>query len=145
MKNYLQISTHNIGRFDQLLVETIDEVLRIALGDKSTQIIYEYLKTRLCLPNEIPSKLEIFSTELRNIMSEDPTPTRFTIGVTPLGRSAIIERTISRILCRKLRLEFKVTGPVHFPSLISELRVLYNSRKDHSQMTHQNEKEAIIS
>jgi len=143
MKNYSQVSTNNLGRFDQLLVETVDEVLRTALGDKSTQIIYEYLKTRHCLPNEIPTKLEIFSTELRNILSEDTTPTRFSIGVTTLGGSAIIEKTILRILCRKLGLKFKVTEPVHFPSLISELRVLYNSEKDHSQMTRKDEKEAV--
>jgi len=143
MKNYSQVSTNNLGRFDQLLVETVDEVLRTALGDKSTQIIYEYLKTRHYLPNEIPTKLEIFSTELRNILSEDTTPTRFSVGVTPLGGPAIIEKTISRILCQKLRLKFKVTEPVHFPSLISELRVLYNSEKDRSQMTRPNEKEAV--
>jgi len=127
-----------------LLLETIDEVLKTALGDKSTQIIYDYLKKKSCSPNEIPMKLEVFSTELKSILYDDNTPTRFSAGVTPIGRFAIIERTISRILCRKLGLDFKETGPVHFPSLISELRVSYNSDEERSSTSHHRNKEAII-
>jgi hypothetical protein len=137
-KFHSQVSEDNLRRFDKLILETVDEVLKTALGDKSTQMIYEYLKMKSCLPNEIPMKLEIFSTELRNILSDDSSPTRFSDGVTPMGRSAIIERTISRILCRKLRLDFKETGPVHFSSLISELRMLYNSEKEHSSTNNDN-------
>jgi len=143
-KFHPQVSADNLGRFDKLLLYTVDEVLRTALGDKSTQMIYEYLKMKSCFPNEIQMKLEIFSTELRNILSDDTSPTRFSAGVTPMGRSAIIERTISRILCRKLRLDFNETGPVYFSSLISELRILYNAEEEHSSTRNNDNKESVI-
>jgi hypothetical protein len=97
-----------------------------------------------CLPNEIPMKLEIFSTELRNILYDDNSPTRFLASVTPMGRCAIIERTILRILCKKLGSNLKETGPILFPSLISELRVLYNSKKEPSSIALRDNKEAVV-
>jgi hypothetical protein len=143
-KHYPQVSTNNLGRFDKMLLETVDEVLRTALGAKSTLMIYDYLKNRSCSPIEIPTKLEIFSTELRNILFEDKSPPRFLGGITPIGRSAIIERTISRILCRKLGLDFKIAGPVDLPSLIPELRVLYRSKEERSSIPNHSNKEAAI-
>jgi hypothetical protein len=142
-KFYSQVSANNLERFDKLLLETINEVLKAALGDKSAQMIYEYLKMKSCLLYEIPMKLELFSTELRNILFDYTLLTRFSAGVTPIGRSAIIERTISKILCRKLGLDFKVTGPVNFPSFISELRMLYDSENKHTP-TNKNSEEAVI-
>jgi len=131
-KLYQQVSTGSPRKFDELLLETIDEVLKTTFGDKSTQMIYDYLKMKSCLPNEIPMKLEIFSTDLRNILYDDNSPARFLASITPMGRCAIIERTILRILCKKLGSDLKETGPIHFPSLILELRILFNSEKERS-------------
>ncbi|MBS7615358.1 hypothetical protein KEJ18_06490 [Candidatus Bathyarchaeota archaeon] len=125
-KTYLQASKHVYDRFDELLVQTIDEVLKASLGDKSAKMIYEYLEKKSCSINEIPNNLTGFSTELRAILANDNAPTRFSLEVTPQGRSTIIERTIARILCQKLGLDFKEKGPVNFPNLISELRRVYN-------------------
>ncbi len=95
-------------------------------------MIYDYLKMNSCLPNEIPMKLETFSTELRNILYDDNSPARFLASVTPMGRCAIIERTILRILCKKLGSNLKETGPIQFPSLTSELRTHFNSEEERS-------------
>ncbi|MBS7656689.1 hypothetical protein KEJ33_02045 [Candidatus Bathyarchaeota archaeon] len=102
-------------------------MLKSALGDKSTQLIYEYHKKKSCSIHEIPYNLTVFSTDLRAILLDDTTPTRFSVEVTPLGKSTIIERTIARIFCQKLGLEFKEKGPVNFPILISEFRLTHNN------------------
>ncbi len=129
-KLYQQVSTESPRKFDELLLETIDEVLRTAFGDRSTQMIYDYLRLRSCPPNEIPQKPEIFSIELRSILFEENSPARFLASVTPMGRCAIIERTILRILCKKIGFSFRETGPINFPSAVSELRILRNSEKE---------------
>lgn len=126
IKTYSHALKQSDERFNELLLETIDEVLKATLGDKSTKLIYEYLTKKSCSINEISNNLTIFSAELRAILSDDNTPTRFSIEVTPHGRSAIIERAIARILCQKLGLDFKEKGPIDFPNLISELRRVYN-------------------
>ncbi|MEM2130301.1 MAG: hypothetical protein QXZ70_06855 [Candidatus Bathyarchaeia archaeon] len=126
-KTYVRASKYGHSIFDDLLVQTIDEVLKAALGDKSTQLIYKYLERRSCPINEIPYNLTVFSKELRAILSDDTTPTRFSVEVTPQGRSTIIERTIARIFCQKLGLEFKEKGPVNFPDFISELKRVHNN------------------
>jgi len=127
----LEVTTFNtpssgerMGKFDSLLVETIDEVLRAVLGDRSAQEIYEYLARRSCRRDEIPLKLEIFSTELRNVLYDSrSSPPSGIISV--IGRAAIVERTVVRILCRKIGMGFTETGPVNLPSFISNLRGLY--------------------
>ncbi len=129
-KLYQQVSTESQKKFDELLLETIDEVLKTAFGEKSTQMIYDYLKMRSCPSYEVPQKLGIFSAELRNILYEDNSPARFLASVTPMGRCAIIERTILRILCKKLGFSLQETGPINFPSAVSELRILHNSEKE---------------
>jgi hypothetical protein len=132
------------GRLNKFSLETVDEVSKTALGDKGTQMVYDYFERKSCSPNEIPMNSEVFCTELRNILSVDNSTTRFTAGGTPLGRSVIVERTISRILCCRLGLDTKEAGPVHFPSLTSELRVLYNSREECSSITYHGNQEAVI-
>ena len=130
-KLYQQVSIENPNKFDELLLETIDEVLKTAFGEKSTQMIYDYLKSRSCPPNEIPQKPKIFSMELKNIFFDDNSPARFLASVTPMGRCAIIERTILRILCKKVGFNLQETGPINFPSAVSELRIFHNSKEEH--------------
>ena len=129
-KLYQQVSTESPRKFDELLLETIDEVLKTAFGDKSAQMIYEYLRLRSCPTNELPQKPEIFSIGLRNILFEENSPARFLASVTPMGRCAIIERTILRIMYKKLGFSLQETGPINFPSAVTELRILHNSKKE---------------
>lgn len=104
------------------MLDTIDEVLRHILGDKGTDRFIEYLERRSCLKNEIPSKLDVFSDELRNILSDNPYGGRFTNGISGLGKAAIVERTIARLLYRKLGIDFKEAGPVNLSLLVPQLR-----------------------
>jgi hypothetical protein len=107
---------------DKLLLDTIDEVLRYILGDKSTDRFIEYLEGRSCLKNEIPSKLDVFSNELRNTLSDKPYGGRFTDGISGLGKAAIVERAIARLLYRKLGIDFKEAGPINLSLLVPQLK-----------------------
>lgn len=112
-------------RFDELLVETINEVLMFVFGDKSAQNIYNYLQRKSCAKKEIPRKLEVFSTELRNVLN-DNRPIGFSNRITRPDKAVTVERTIARILCRKLGTRFlEETGPLNLSSFILELRSLY--------------------
>ena len=119
---------------DGLLLDTIDEVLRYVLGDKSTDRFFEYLERRSCLKSEIPSKLDLFSSELRIILSDKPYGGRFTDRISGVGKMAIMERTIARLLYRKLGKKFKETGPVDLSSLVLQLKRTLNhgSKEEYS-------------
>ena len=65
---YSRVVPQALEKFDEVLLETIDEVLRGSLGDLNTQIIYQYLEKKMCPRQEIPRKLTVFSTELRNLL-----------------------------------------------------------------------------
>jgi len=123
-KPYITPSEERLERFDELLLGAIDEVLKFILGDKSARGIYDYLEKRSCTRNEIPLKLEIFSIEMRNVLNDNRS-SRFSDGISTSGRVIIVERTIAKILCRKIEMEFSEAGPINLPSFISDLRSLY--------------------
>lgn len=111
-----------LEEFDILLLQTIDEILRDSLGDINTEIIYGYLQKRSCSKSEIPQKLEIFSDELRTLLGGG----RGQI----LGTAQILENTIVKVLCFKLKIEFdpKEYG---FTNYIRKLKEIYEQKKTH--------------
>jgi len=84
--------------FDDLLLETIDDVLKQVFGKKPAKIIIQSMKKNYFLEwEEIPSKVEVFADALGKI----------------LGLGAIIEDLILESLHSNLGLELKwrkVTG-----------------------------------
>jgi len=107
--------------FDNLLIKVIDEVLRYALGDMNASIIYAYLEKKCCPLKEIPNNLEMFSTELRNLLGSG----RGQI----LGSAPIIEKTILKALCIKLGLKASLENFANFVECVQKLRELYNNGK----------------
>jgi hypothetical protein len=105
-----------LDEFDNLLLKVIDETLRYALGDINTQIVFDYLEKNSCPFLEIPRKLDIFSTGLRDLMGAG----RGQI----LGAGPILEKAIAEIFCRKLGMEFNESGPVALAEYVKRLRLI---------------------
>jgi len=79
--------------FKGILIEAIDEGLKSILGENGKKVIYYHLKELYGLEREeIPEKLEIFTEYINKI---------FGLG------AKIIEITIIKTLCLKLKLEYK--------------------------------------
>jgi hypothetical protein len=54
--------------FDHILLQTIDEIVRYCLGEINAQLIYNHLERKNCPRQEIPKKLDIFTTEFENLI-----------------------------------------------------------------------------
>ena len=119
-----RISKEGMSEFDRLLLDTIDEVLTSALGEKSVKIIYDYLEEHVCPLLEIPSNLDVFSEELRTLLFRSSSRMGFAIGVTETGMASILERAIAKILCQKLGVEFNEIGPIEFSNYTAKLKDL---------------------
>jgi len=72
---------------------------------------------------EIPQKLNVFCLGLRNIL-EIQTFNRAGIhkDITTIGITTILEKTITKILCEKLGVEFNEVGPIDFPHYIEKIK-----------------------
>jgi len=116
----MQQKLSDSNEFDKLLILTIGEVLRDSLGDLNAQIIFEYLEKRSCPVQEIPKKLDIFSTELRRLLGGNRGQL--------LGSAAILEETFARVLCFKLGVKFDERLPLVFSNYIGKLRKIYCAR-----------------
>ena len=108
-----------VNDFDKLLVQVTEGTIRYCLGDVNTTIILNYLKEHNYTINEIPTRPEIFSEELRNIMGFG----RRQI----LGAAAILEETILEIFCKKLGINFECKQPIDFSYQVRKLRDEYKS------------------
>jgi hypothetical protein len=88
-----------MDEFDELLLKIVDETIRYVLGDYNTLTIYNYLERNSCPIKEIPTKLNLFSVELRNL-----------IGVGRgqiLGAPIILENAIVKALASELGLKLE--------------------------------------
>jgi hypothetical protein len=86
-----------MDEFDELLLKIIDETLRQVLGDDNTLIIYNYLEKNSCPAREIPTRLDLFSLQLRELL-----------GVSRgqiLGAPAVLEDAIVKALSAELGLK----------------------------------------
>jgi hypothetical protein len=75
-------------------VKTIDKTFRYVLGNRNTLIIYNYLEKVSCPIPEIPKKLSLFSTVLRNLLGTDRGQI---LGVPRVMEDAIVERLSSEL------------------------------------------------
>jgi hypothetical protein len=103
-----------LDKFDELLVKVIDETTKYCLGEVNALILYNYLAKRHCSLEEIPEKLEVFSTELRNILG---------FGRRQIyGAASILEETIVHALCLKLEMPYDEKGPIVFADCVRKLK-----------------------
>lgn len=118
-------------QFEEIVLQTIDKILRSTFGPTTTEIIYMHLKNKSCPKSEIPRKLTIFHSELRNIL-ENQTSNRVGIhnNITILGTTAILEKAITKRLCKKLGVEFNEVGPIDFPDYIKKINKIYYHNKN---------------
>ena len=92
-------------RFNDILVETIDEVLRDTLEDEKAEIILKYFKDTSS--KKVDEKLQIFTDALPKILG---------------AGSVIIEDLILETLYSKFQLELKRKKDYTFAEYIMELR-----------------------
>jgi hypothetical protein len=110
-----------MDEFDELLVKTIDKTFRYVLGDRNALIIYEYLRKVSCPIQEIPKKLDLFSTALRKLLG--------TSRGQILGVPAVLEDAIVQALASELGLKPDEKSGV-FESRIRKLKEKYNNEQE---------------
>jgi hypothetical protein len=104
--------------FDEFLIEVLDETMRYCLGDRNTEIVYQYLERNGLRKDEIPARLQEFSMELRNIMGTD----RGQI----LGYARILEETILEALCIQMKIKFDNPNFNSFAESVKKLEKIYD-------------------
>ncbi len=110
-------TVHSANDFDRILVQAIYETIEYCLGEVNAKIICNYLEERGLPLNEVSSKPELFSEELRRILG---------FGSKQILCSAsILEEAILEVLCKKLGISFVCEKPVNFPLQIRKLRETY--------------------
>lgn len=111
-----------MGTFDDLLLKVIDRTLRYTFGDINAGIIYNYLEKKECSVHEIPTKLNIFSEELRNILGSGRGQL--------LGTAPILEEAILELLCAEMKAKFDSHNPASFAKQVEKLREIYDNRQN---------------
>lgn len=117
---------NNLDDFDKFLIESIDQVFRYVFGDRVARIMYEYLERRSCPLVEIPKKPNVFSSELRIILSSRGGQILFSPRAKTL--TPILERAILQELCRRLRMIFGEDRPIVFEHDVRKLKEVYKRR-----------------
>jgi hypothetical protein len=107
-----------MDEFDAVLLKIIDKTIRHVLGDDNALIVYNYLKRRSCPMREIPTKLNLFSAELRNLLG---------VGRGQiLGAPTILEDAVVEALSTELGLKLEKESTV-FEDRIRRLKERHNN------------------
>jgi len=109
-----------MDEFDEILLKTLDKTLRYVLGDRNTLIIYDYLEKSSCPMQDIPTKLDLFSAKLRDLLG--------TSRGQILGAPTILEDAIVEALSKELGLSPE-KGSAVFQSRIRRLKERYTSER----------------
>jgi hypothetical protein len=107
-----------LEEFDELLLRVIDKTIRYVFGDRNAGIIYDYLGKRGCSMNEIPTKPNQFSVELRRILGSGRGQL--------LGAAPILEETILEALCAELKIKVDMQSATCFADHIKKLRRVFD-------------------
>jgi len=92
--------------FDDLLLETMDDVLKQVFGEEPAKVILKHIKKRYSLEEEIPERVDVFSDALCKILGSG---------------SVLIENLILKSLYSKLELKFEEKEGYEFSDYIKEL------------------------
>jgi hypothetical protein len=110
-----------MDEFNEKLSQAIDETIRYCLGDINAQIIYQYLEKKGCPKQEIPKKLDVLVTVLKDLVGSG----RGQI----LGAAQILENEILKAFCAKMGIDYAEVGSGYLPEHIRKLKEIYNQRK----------------
>jgi hypothetical protein len=105
------------NKFDELLLLAIDETMNYVLGEANATIIYRYLEANSCSKEEIPRRLEFYSSALRDLIGNG--------RGQMLGAACILEETIAEAFALKLGKSFEENHPFDFLEYIKRLKQTY--------------------
>lgn len=95
-------------------MQTIEETTRYCLGDKSTRIIFNYLKKRGIAKQDIPKKLNVFALELDNVL-----------GPREGGKvTQNLKKAYIAVFCMKLKINY-VESSSDFSAQIRKIKETY--------------------
>ena len=103
--------------FDEILLRVIDKTIHYVFGERNSSIIYNYLEKSGCPMQEIPTKPNEFSMELRKILGSGRGQL--------LGAAPILEETILEALYAELKIKIDVQSATCFADCIKKLRQVY--------------------
>jgi hypothetical protein len=103
-----------VDEFDHLLRGSIERTIDHIFGDTNARIIYEYLEKRGCGLEQISSKTNLFSAELRKILG--------TGRGQLLGVAAILEEAILEALSDEMGLSFDRLDGKSFAEHVERLK-----------------------
>ena len=104
-------------KFDELLLLTVDETIKYVMGERNAAIIFSHLEANYCVKEEIPQKLELFSSALRDLIGNN--------RGQMLGAACILEETIAEAFALKLGETFVEKHPINFVEYIKRLKQTY--------------------
>jgi hypothetical protein len=102
-------------------LNAVDHAIEGIFGKRNAEVIYDHLEKNGCTRYEIPTKPEVFSMEIRNILGRD----RGQI----LGAASILEGAILKALCSQLKTNFTEEKHASFAESIKRLREVYENEK----------------
>ena len=101
-----------IPTFDDVVVQTIDEVVRNVFEDEIAETIFRY--SRRSIPGKVDDKVQAFADSLPKVLGTG---------------SVIIEDLILETLCSRLGFELEWKKDYRFPDYIAELKKRTGRRK----------------
>ena len=105
------------AKFDKILLFAIDETMKYVMGEGNAAIIFNYLEANSCPKEQIPQKLELFSSALRDLIGNG----RRQI----LGAACVLETTIAETFAARIGRSFDAHEPINFPRYIKQLKQAY--------------------
>ena len=107
--------------FDSMLLESVEESIRLALGEMPLQAMFYSLEKHLGLPREeIPARLEDFERGLKVLFGRRSAP--------------VVIRVIVRTLCGKLEIPYHQRSDYDFKTSIEECRRKYEEKHGSQRM-----------
>lgn len=106
-----------MNKFDELLINTIDQTISYILGSSNAEIIFDYIERNGCPKQEIPRHLDCFCTVLEKVVGGGRSQI--------LGVAAILEFAIAEQFAKNLGKEFHEPKPIDFCAYVKRLRQEY--------------------
>ncbi|MCX8153033.1 MAG: hypothetical protein N3E52_01205 [Candidatus Bathyarchaeota archaeon] len=103
-----------MDKFDETLLNVIEEVFLCTLGANSTRLIYNYLESKALAKSKIPCRIDRFSEELRKLLGDNEK--------SILNPAYLLEKAIAQRLCAKLGLKMQLNPSIAFAEFIGKLK-----------------------
>lgn len=98
-----------LGHFDEVLLDSVDYVVKMVLGEFAAGTIYQYLEKRRELKrDEIPSRVADFSIGLNQLLGQ--------------SSAHMLEKLMIKQLCSKLEMEYDLPSDFNFEIYVHGLK-----------------------